>query len=147
MVNIERAAPNVTVRTATGQAQQSTGTGDLDLPHIPSGFKIKGHLMSIFCHTLVRVGQLCDSDCTVTFMRGAVIVRDKQGASVLTGWHEATGYRLWRISQQPGQSNLPSMPNDENMATLATYSAYDIPSFAVLIKYSHAATGYSVRST
>ena len=100
-----------------------------------------------FRYTLVGVGPLCDADCTVTFTRKAIIIRDKQGIEVLTGWREATGSRLWRISLQPGESNLPSMSNDAFVATLASYSAYDLPSVAALIRYIHAAAGYQVRST
>ena len=100
-----------------------------------------------FRHTLVEVGPLCDADCTVNFTREAVIVRDKQGTSVLKDWREATGSRIWRIYLQPGESNLPSMPTDENMATLAAYSAYELPRVAALIKYFHAAAGYPVRYT
>ena len=103
--------------------------------------------MPDFRHTLVSVGPLCDADCTVTFTREAVIVQDKQGTSVLTGWSEATGFRLWIISLKPGESNLPSMPNDANLATLAAYSAYDLPIVAALIRYFHTASGYPVRST
>ena len=33
------------------------------------------------------------------------------------------------------------------MDTLKTYSAYDLPSVAALIRYFHAAAGYPVRST
>ena len=66
---------------------------------------------------------------------------------MLTGWREATGSRIWRIDLQPGESNLPSMPNNENMATLISYSAYDLPSIAALIRYSHAAVGYPFWST
>ena len=107
MVNIDRAAPNVTVGTATGQTQQSTGTGDLYLPHLPLGFLIKGHRMPGFRHTLVGVGPLFDANLTVTFTREAVFVRYKQGTAVLTGWRESTGSRLWIISLQPGESNCP----------------------------------------
>ena len=39
------------------------------------------------------------------------------------------------------------MPNDEIMATLAAYSAYDLPSVAALIRYLHAAAGYPIQST
>ena len=100
-----------------------------------------------FCHTLIWVGPLCDADCTVTFTLEAVIVRDTQGIPVLTGWCEASGPQLWRISLQPGEANLPRMPNTENLATLEAYSAYDLPSVTALICYFHAAEGYPVRST
>ena len=35
IVNIDLLAPKVKVGTETGKTQQSTGTGDLDLPHLP----------------------------------------------------------------------------------------------------------------
>ena len=146
MVNIDLAAPKVKVGIATGQTQQSTETGDLYLPHLPLGFPIKGHLMLGFRHTLIGVCPLCDSNCTVTFMREAVVVQDKQNTPVLTGWREATESRLWRISLQPGESNLPSMPNNANLATLAAYGSYDLPSVADLMRYFHTAAGYPVRS-
>ena len=94
IVNIDISAQKVKVGTTTGQTQQSTGTGDLNLPHIPSGFPITGHLMLGFCHTLIGVDPLCDADCTVTFAREAVIVRNQQSMPVLTGWCEASGPQL-----------------------------------------------------
>ena len=100
-----------------------------------------------FRHTLIEVGLLCDADCTVTFACEAVIVRDTRGTPVLTGWRENSGPRLWRISLQPGEENLPRMPHTANMATLEAYSAYNLPSIAALIHYFHAAAGYPVRST
>ena len=90
---------------------------------------------------------LSDAKCAVTFTHEAVIVRDKQGKSVLTGWREATGTRLWRIALLLGESNLPSIPNNSKQATLAAYSAYELPRVAALIRYFHAAVGYPVRST
>ena len=39
------------------------------------------------------------------------------------------------------------MPNDANLATLAAYSAYDLPIVAALICYFHAAAGCPVLST
>ena len=89
IVNINPSDPTVKVDTATGKKQQSTGTGDLNLPQIPSGLPITGHIMPGFRHTLIGVGPLCDADCTVTFTSEAVIVRDIQGMTVLTGWREA----------------------------------------------------------
>ena len=39
------------------------------------------------------------------------------------------------------------MPNYAKQATLAAYSAYDLPSVAALIRYFHAPAGYPVWST
>ena len=100
-----------------------------------------------FLHTLIGVGLLCDSECTVTFTRAAVIVRDARGIPVLAGWREHSGPRLYRIALQTGEENLPTMPHTENRTTLEAYSAYDLPSVEALIRYVHAAAGYPVRST
>ena len=94
-----------------------------------------------FRHTLIGVGPLYDSNCTVTFTRAAVIVRNQQGTPLLTGWREASGLRLCRIALQPGGANLTSMPHNENLATLSAYSAYELPSVAALICYFHATSG------
>ena len=116
IVNIYLSAPKVKVGRATGQTQQSTGTGDLDLPYLSSGFPIKGHLMPGLQHTLIGVGPLCDANCTVTFKCETVILQEQQVTPVLTGWREASGSQLWRISLQPGEANLPRMPHDANLA-------------------------------
>ena len=140
-------APKVKVVTATGQTQKSTVTGDLDFPHIPLGFPIKGHLMSGFRYTLIGLDPLCDADCTVAFTRKSVIVQEKYGTPLLTCWREATGSRLWIIALQTGESNLPSMPNYANLDRLAAYSAYDLTRVAALIRNFHAEAGYPVRYT
>ena len=97
-----------------------------------------------FRHTLIGVGPLCDAYFTVTFTRAAVIVRDARSTPVLAGWRENSGPCLYRIALQPGEENLPSMPNTANMATLEAYSAYDLPSVEALICYFHVAAGYPV---
>ena len=85
---------------------------------------------------------MCDANCAVTFTRESVIVRNKHGTAMLAGWREATGPRLRRIFLQPGESNLPSIPNDSKQTTLAPYSIYDLLSIAALIRYFHTAAGY-----
>ena len=62
IVNIDLSAPKVKVGTAMGQTQQSAGTVNLALPHIPSEFPTKGNLMTGFSHTLIGVVPLCDAD-------------------------------------------------------------------------------------
>ena len=66
---------------------------------------------------------------------------------MITGWREASGPRLWIISLQPGEANLPIMPHNATLAELQVYSAYNLPSVAVLIRCFHAVAGYPVRST
>ena len=85
IVNVDHSAPKVTVGTATGQSQQSTGTGELNLPNLPYGLLVTGHIMPGFRHTLIGVGPLCDADCTVTFTPAALIVRGAYSIPVLIG--------------------------------------------------------------
>ena len=66
---------------------------------------------------------------------------------LLTDRSDASVSRLWRITLEPGKANLPSMPHDENMATLLAYSDYDPPCVEALIRYFHFAAGYPVQST
>ena len=110
-------------------------------------FPVTGHIMPGFKHTLIGVGLLCDADCTVTFTRAAVIVWDSQGSPVPIGRREQSGPRLWRISLQPDETTLPSMPHNANRSTQKSYSAYDLPSIRALIRYFHAAASYPIRST
>ena len=133
--------------TATGQSQQSTGTGELNFPKLPSGLPVTGHIMPGFRHTLIGVGPLCDADCTVTFTRASVILKDARGIPVLTGWRENSGPRLWRIALQPNEENFLKKPNTAHRTTLEAYSAYDFPSVEARIRYFHTAAGYPVRST
>ena len=84
MVNVNLSASTIKVGTATGQTQKSNGTGDLNLPHLPSGFLITGNIIPGFRNTLIGVDPLCDAKCTVTFTREAVIVQDTRVAPVLT---------------------------------------------------------------
>ena len=133
MVNIDRSAPKVTVGTATGKTQSSAVTGELNISKLPYYFPVTGHIMPCFKHTLIGVGPLCDADCTVTFTRADVIVRNAQGIPVLTGWREKSGPRLWRIALQPGKSTLPNMPHNATSTTLKAYSDYDLPSVRALV--------------
>ena len=98
IVNIELSSPIVKVGTATGQTEQYPGTRDLNLPQLPSGLLIKGHIIPGLRHTLIGVGPLCDADCTVTFTRETVIIQDTRGTPVLTRWREDSGPRLLRIA-------------------------------------------------
>ena len=147
VVNIDRASPKVTVGTATGQTQQSLGTGNPSLPHLLLRFPINGHIMPGFRHNLIGVGPLCDVEYTVTFTSKEIIIRNNQGTTVLTSWSVTTGTKLCQITLQPGESNLPSIANYAKKATLVAYSAYDLPSAAALIRYFHAVVGYPFRST
>ena len=84
-------APHTRVGTAPGQILHSTATGTLNLPMLPPGPARNGHVMPSFKHMLVGIGNLGDSDCTVTFTKTRVDVMDSTGQPVLAGWREPMG--------------------------------------------------------
>ena len=58
-------------------------------------FYTMGYIMPSFTNTLIGVGPICDTDCTVVFTKKAVTVLSPKGKSVITGWKEKKWPRLW----------------------------------------------------
>ena len=148
-INFNPAAPKINVGTATGKVQQSTGTAELNIPMLPATFPKTGHVMKSFNHTLLGMGKICDADCRVEFTKDAVIVYNPQQHSILSGWRKKTGAKLWRISLNPDQAHLPSIPATAITSNLQAFSAYlyDLPSVEALVKYFHAEACFPVRDT
>ena len=69
------------------------------MPDIPPD--LFGHIMPGFRHNLLGIGNLCDKDCRVVFTKHSVVMYDKNNKPFLTGWQEADGAKLWRISLKP----------------------------------------------
>ena len=147
VINTNPVAPEIAVGTATGQIQKSTATGQLALPNLPTTFPTTGHKMPGFSHTLLGVGPICDADCTVTFRKDSVVVRDATNRFILTGWIEAQAPYLWRIALIPDNMDIPKVPQDALRVSLVAYSAYDLPSVEALVRYFHASAGFPVRFT
>ena len=77
----------------------------------------------------------------------AVIVYNPQRQPIISGWRETTRAKLLRISLNPDQAHLPSIPATATKSNLQAFSAYDLPSVEALVKYFHAAAGFPVRDT
>jgi hypothetical protein len=99
--------------------------------------------MPTFQHNLLGIGKFCDKDCTVVFEKTAVKVLAKDGTSLLQGWREPTGARLWRFSLLPDEVSPPAWALPTPMAL----NAHDLPSVGALVHYLHAAAGFPVKST
>ena len=54
----------------------------------------------------------------------------------LTGWREAEGPRLWRMSLLPNADRVPDIATapDAQQSTLEVFSAYDLPILEGLIQ-------------
>ena len=104
--------------------------------------------MPEFQETLLGIGPICDAGYTVIFLDSDVIIQDKKGNAILSGWRDPEGAKLWYFNLLPEEEELPT-PSlaPRNQATLAAFSAYDLPSVEALIRYFHAAAGFPVRDT
>jgi hypothetical protein len=148
--DIGRAAAKIHVDTATDQTEEYIALCKLPLPGITPG--MFGHGMSSFSHNLLGIGNLCNKDCKVVFTKRMVTIYNKGGKSLLTGWQESGGAKLWRTLLKPNLVSLPPLPDDpgydpQEEGMLNAFGAYDLPSVEVLVIYFYAAAGYPVRST
>ena len=91
--------------------------------------------MPVFQENLLGIGPICDADYSVKFIKYAVIIYSPKGHTVLTGWHEAEGTCLWRLSLMPDASCVPDIDTapDDQQSTLEAFSAYNLPILEGLI--------------
>ena len=92
------------------------------------------------------IGEFCDADCRVLLTKTSVTIFDKKGGPVITCWRGNTGPKLWNIYLLPNEDDSP-VCSQEEQTTLGVYIAYDLPSVEYLVRYFHAAAGYTARST
>eukprot|EP00804_Cyclotella_cryptica_P017724 CCRYP_001164-RA/>CCRYP_001164-RA protein AED:0.37 eAED:0.27 QI:0/0/0/1/0.33/0.25/4/0/1265 len=133
------AAPAATVSDAAGNQHCSSAQADI-LLNLPDR---SAKIMPSFQHNLMGIGKLCDNDCRVVFDKTTVTVFANNGSTLLQGWCEQTGAKLWRFSLMPNQQVSPNRASQASMAL----SARDLPSVGALVHYLHAAAGFPVKAT
>ena len=145
-LNEREEAQPIRVGTVYGEAQRSSNTYELAIPNLPSDFPVYGHVKPGFQEYLIGIGPICDADYRVTFTNDAVIIYSPKGHTVLTGWRETEGTRLWSMSLLLNADFVPDIATspDNQQSTLEAFSAYDIPSVEGLLQYFHAAAGLTV---
>ena len=89
-----------------------------------------------FRQTLIGIGPICDAGFTVHFSDVDVIVRDKDGRDVLSGWRALDTGKLWHFNLLPEGDEIPAEIMPRQSASLAAYSAYDLPSVGALVPIS-----------
>ena len=93
-MNVNPAAPAITIGAAAGPPIQSAASCDLALTKVPSDFLKSGHVVKGFHENLVGIGPICDAKYSVLFTDDAVRIISPNGTVVLNGWRETTGHRL-----------------------------------------------------
>jgi hypothetical protein len=91
----------------------------------------------------MRIGKICNNNCKVVFDKTAVTVFAPDGTTLLQGWREQDGAKLWRFSLIPNETISPTWATQAPTAL----NAHDLPSVGVLVHYLHATAGFPVKST
>ena len=110
MFNVNAHAPNIRVGNATVHPKEFEASCELPFGGIPPG--LFGNILPSFWHNLFGIEIMCDKDCKVLFIKGSVIIYEKNKNPFLTGWRETDGAKLWRISLQIDLANFQPCPND-----------------------------------
>ena len=95
VANLDHKAPTVGVQVANGRPERSVASATLaSAPSLPPA-AMQGHVMPSFPHTLIGLGPFADLGCQIVFTKTAVSVIHPDGHSILEGWREQDGPRLW----------------------------------------------------
>eukprot|EP00804_Cyclotella_cryptica_P029094 CCRYP_005281-RA/>CCRYP_005281-RA protein AED:0.19 eAED:0.20 QI:0/0/0/0.71/0.16/0/7/0/1210 len=135
----KKPAPAATVSDAASKQHCSSAQAEILLDHPDRTAKI----MPSFQHNLMGIGKLCDNNCRVVFDKTTVTVFANDGSTLLQGWREQHGAKLWRFSLIPNQQVSPGGASQAPMAL----NARDLPSMGALVHYLHAAAGFPVTAT
>ena len=86
---------------ANGRAERSIASATLaSVPSLPPS-AMQGHVMPSFTNSLIGLGPFVDMGCTVVFTATGILVIHPDGHSLLDGWREDAGARLWCFPLQP----------------------------------------------
>jgi hypothetical protein len=83
------------VRLPNGAKIASTHTATLDIPSFPKAARQAHILPALAQHSLISMGQMCDSGCPLTFTANKVAVTHG-AATILTGQRDKDS-GLWRV--------------------------------------------------
>ena len=123
----ESRAAKISLGTANGQVENSSAKATLPIPQLASDFHTMEYIMPYFTNTLVGVGPICDSDCTVVFTKQDVTLLSPKGKAIQTDWRENKLPRLWRFALKLTE-NLIKDYTTTRPTTPAAHSAYKLPS-------------------
>jgi hypothetical protein len=117
------------VRLPNGDIITATHTATLNMPSLPQAARQAHVLPGLPQHSLLSVGKMCDSGCSVTFTASNVTVTNGE-STILTGLREKES-SLWRVPLDP---NPPLNVGQEHSA----HNVYEQKSIQDTITYLHA---------
>ena len=130
-------APTVGVRVANGRPERSVASATLaSAPSLPPA-AMQGHVMPSFPHTLIGLGPFADLGCRIIFTKMEVSVIHPDGHTILQGWREQDGPRLWRFPLNATNTSLlvPALcENYEEPGPRRSAADFSTPPLATLIE-------------
>jgi hypothetical protein len=97
--NKKSTATPLAVRLPNGDTITSTNTAMLNMPYLSHAAK-QAHILPVLAHhSLLLVGQMCDSGCSVTFTASNVTVTNGE-STILAGLRDKDS-SLWRAPLEP----------------------------------------------
>jgi len=90
-INARHSLPNLYtatlhVGTTNGHTERFVADASLPIPQVSNDFPTTGRIMASFKHTLIGVGRIWDTNCTVTFSKTSITVFSPTGQPILIGW-------------------------------------------------------------
>jgi len=132
-------APTVGVRVANGRPEHSVASATLaSVPSLPQA-SMTGHVMPTFPHTLIGLGPFADLNGKIVFTKSSVTVYHHDGHTLLSGWRDETGPRLWHfpLTAEAAQmafdnaSPQPPIPLTAEAAHVAVDTALHPPQLSI----------------
>jgi hypothetical protein len=117
------------VRLPNGDTITSTHTATLNIPSLPQTARRAHILPGLAQHSLLSVGQMCDSGCSVTFTASNVTVTNG-GATILMGKRDKQS-NLWSVPLNP----TPPLNGGQKHSA---HNVYEQKSIQDTITYLHA---------
>ena len=96
VINKRPANPPIGIENANGSIMYSTHEAELDIPNLPLAARHVHIVPELSNFSLISIGQLCDSDCSVIFDRNMVTVSHNNQV-VLSG-DRARSTGLWHMN-------------------------------------------------
>jgi hypothetical protein len=122
-------ATPLAVRMPNGDTITSTHTATLNMPSLPYTARQAHILPGLAQRSLLSVGQMCDSGCSVTFTAAEVTVKNGE-STILTGLRDQDS-GLWSVPLEP---NVLMETGREHSA----HNVYEQKSIQATITYLHA---------
>jgi hypothetical protein len=127
--NNKSTATTLAVRLPNGNTLTATHTATLNMPSFPYAARHAYILPGLAQHSLLYVGQMCDSGCSVMFTASNVTVTNGE-ATILTGLRDKES-SLWRVPLEPA---TPLKIRREH----SDHTVYEQKSIQGTITYLHA---------